>query len=463
MVIGRDIDGKDIVEDLADIHDIMISGEKGSGKSAAITSMVLGMAERMSPKELRMGFIDKKQLDGEMLSHLPHNIFKDSKKLSCAATAADAIKILDWYAKEGEVKAEVLRKAGCNDIKDYNEKFPDKKLPYDVLVFDEYSTLMTSASKEEREIFNEKLKNLISLERARGIYVICATQGTRVKDGIDATAKGQCKKLLFKQSKKMAKEASDSEVESSMASSLTGKGDLMFNDKRGQGAFIHADEARKRIAALNQKASDGKGKWYTPPPPQKKAEPQKTAKPAPKKQTASTATPPKGGDNAATATATKNEGAQGGGGEAQSAQTGGGDNGGSSSTASASAAPKPKKQPKPKKPKKATKKELKAKGEEVLALNKKFMEAHNAFLSMQRANAKLNKTARELQRKGKKWAAAEQAVKDTKAAWKKAYDEFAVMRGEKQPATGEDSLSPSELVAALIARTAGIRLLHRCN
>lgn len=466
VVIGQDMDGNDIVDDLSDFHDIMISGEKGSGKSAAITSMVLGMAERMSPKELRMGFIDKKQLDGEMLSHLPHNIFKGHKGLSCAANAADAIKMLDWYAKEGEAKAKILRDAGVNDIKDYNKKHPDNPMPYDVLVFDEYSTLMGSASKAEKEEFNAKLRNLISLERARGIYVICATQGTRVKDGIDATAKGQCKKLLFKQSAKMGKEASDDEAESSMASSLTGKGDLMYNGKRGQGAFIHADEARKRIATLNQKASEGKGKWYTPPPPKKKAEPQKTAKPAPKKQTASTATPTKGGDNAAasatTATATKNEGAQGGGGEAQSAQTGGGDNGGSSSTASASAAPKSTKQPKTPKPKKASKADIAKKSAEVTGLFKTWNSLRNEWRSMQAKHKKLNVAAQKTMESGKNWKTIEKRIADAKEAWQQGKKELRAMYGET-PATGEDSLSPSELVASIIAQTAGIRLLHRSN
>lgn len=467
VVIGQDMDGNDIVDDLSDFHDIMISGEKGSGKSAAITSMVLGMAERMSPKELRMGFIDKKQLDGEMLSHLPHNIFKGHKGLSCAANAADAIKMLDWYAKEGEAKAKILRDAGVNDIKDYNKKHPDNPMPYDVLVFDEYSTLMGSASKAEKEEFNAKLRNLISLERARGIYVICATQGTRVKDGIDATAKGQCKKLLFKQSAKMGKEASDDEAESSMASSLTGKGDLMYNGKRGQGAFIHADEARKRIAALNQKASDNKGKWYTPPPKKKPA----AAKPAPKKQTASTATPPKGGNaatTATTATAPKNDGAQGGGNaqsastSASTAQTGGGDNGGSSSSASASAAPKPKKQPKTPKPKKASKADIAKKSAEVTGLFKAWNSLRNEWRSMQAKHKKLNAAAQKTMESGKNWKTIEKRIADAKEAWQQGKKELRAMYGDT-PATGEDSLSPSELVASIIAQTAGIRLLHRCN
>lgn len=185
-VLGRDISGRALVTNLADMPHVLISGATGAGKSSCINSLLCFMLMRATPDQVRMILIDPKRVELGQYNDLPHlltQVVVDPKK------AANA---LQWAVKEMERRYDLLAEYGMRDITSYNEAFDrgeiaamesvspveesetdaPQRLPFVLVVVDELNDLMMVAARD----VEESVCRIAQMARAVGIHLVIATQ-----------------------------------------------------------------------------------------------------------------------------------------------------------------------------------------------------------------------------------------------------------------------------------------------
>ncbi len=165
LSLGKDITGQPIIADLADMPHLLIAGTTGSGKTVCVNSLILSLLYKMDPQQLKFVMVDPKMVELMPFNGIPHllcPVVTESKK---AATA------LNWVVGEMEARYQLLAKLSARNIESYNEKSPEK-LPYIVLIVDEFADLMTVA----RDQIENAVTRLAQLSRAVGIHLLLATQ-----------------------------------------------------------------------------------------------------------------------------------------------------------------------------------------------------------------------------------------------------------------------------------------------
>ena len=237
FALGKDITGNVITADLADMPHMLVAGTTGSGKSVCINCIILSLAYRLSPKEVRMILIDPKVVEFKVYAPLPHlfcPVVTDKNK------AAGALR---WAANEMDKRYKELGKYGYRKIDTYNatRENEDDRWPRIVIIIDELSDLMLVAPKD----VEDSILRISQLGRASGIHIIVATQRPSV-DVITGTIKSNLPaKIAFAVSRYV-----DSNVilDESGAETLLGHGDMIFapggagKSKRIQGAFVDDSE-----------------------------------------------------------------------------------------------------------------------------------------------------------------------------------------------------------------------------
>lgn len=178
MALGKDIEGRPAVRDLATMPHVLVAGTTGSGKSVCLNSVLVSFLYKASPDEVKLMMIDPKRVEMAMYADLPHLVHPVVTETSLAKTA------LEWAVAEMDGRYDCLAKFGVKNIKDYNKKlasFGDerpqeyadlKPMPYLVIVIDELADLMLTAGKDVEGC----LVRLAQLARAAGIHLIVATQ-----------------------------------------------------------------------------------------------------------------------------------------------------------------------------------------------------------------------------------------------------------------------------------------------
>ena len=167
LVLGLDVTGKPIVEDLRKQPHLLIAGATGSGKSVCINTILTGMLLKTSPKNLRLMLVDPKRVELTPYSSLPHLLFP------ILTEANEAVAGLEWMIREMNRRYRILKEHGVRSIEGYNTKVEEnEQLPYIVVVIDELADLMMVASSETEQ----KIARLAQLARAAGIHLILATQ-----------------------------------------------------------------------------------------------------------------------------------------------------------------------------------------------------------------------------------------------------------------------------------------------
>lgn len=237
FALGKDITGNVVTADLADMPHMLVAGTTGSGKSVCINSIILSLAYRLSPKEVRMILIDPKVVEFKVYAPLPHlfcPVVTDKNK------AAGALR---WVANEMDKRYAELGKYGYRKIDTYNatRENEEERWPRIVVIIDELSDLMLVAPKD----VEDSILRISQLGRASGIHIIVATQRPSV-DVITGTIKSNLpSKIAFAVSRYV-----DSNVilDESGAENLLGNGDMIFapngagKSKRIQGAFVDDSE-----------------------------------------------------------------------------------------------------------------------------------------------------------------------------------------------------------------------------
>ena len=215
IALGKDIVGRPFVTDLAKLPHLLIAGTTGSGKSVGINAMILSLLYRNSPDDLKLMMIDPKQLEFSIYDDIPHlltPVITDPKK---------AMVGLNNVVKEMERRYTLMKQAKVKNIENYNNKFPEEKLPYIVVVIDELADLMMTGGKD----VEYSIARLAQMARASGIHLIVATQRPSV-DVVTGNIKANLpSRISYKVGQKI-----DSKVILDVlgAESLLGKGDMLF-------------------------------------------------------------------------------------------------------------------------------------------------------------------------------------------------------------------------------------------
>ncbi|MDD3627026.1 MAG: DNA translocase FtsK 4TM domain-containing protein [bacterium] len=256
IAIGKDIEGKIIIDNLKEMPHLLIAGTTGSGKSVFMNNIILSIISNASPNDLRLVLIDPKRVEFSIYKRLPHLLMPvqvEPKK------SAEALKKITMIM---DSRLRVLGQAGARDISIFNEKVKEKQktftdetpveermlyqqMPYIVVIIDELADLMISSRNEVEEY----IMRISQLARAVGIHLIVATQRPSV-DVITGVIKANLlARVAFQVTSKVD---SRTILDMNGAEKLMGKGDMLYippgqaSPIRIQAAYIY-DEERKGI------------------------------------------------------------------------------------------------------------------------------------------------------------------------------------------------------------------------
>ncbi len=263
VAIGRDIDGKAILANLAAMPHILIAGATGAGKSSCLNSLLTSILMRSTPEQVRMILVDPKRVEMGQYNKLPHLL---TEVVTVPKKAANA---LAWAVREMERRYDLLAECGFRDITGYNAAFdrgdlndpnaellgPDaesvttyERMPFILVVIDELADLMMVAARD----VEESICRLAQMARAVGIHLVIATQRPSVNVITGLIKANVPARLAFAVSS-----ATDSRVilDQTGAERLLGKGDMLLLGpsssiaQRVQGSWVTEDEVRS-IAAF---------------------------------------------------------------------------------------------------------------------------------------------------------------------------------------------------------------------
>jgi S-DNA-T family DNA segregation ATPase FtsK/SpoIIIE len=306
LALGKDIEGRPVAVDLAKMPHLLVAGTTGSGKSVAVNGMITSLLYNATPEEVRMIMVDPKMLELSVYEGIPHlllPVVTDPKKANLA---------LRWAVEEMERRYEMLAEAGVRDIVGFNRKVekllegkaaeaaepervdvavedeagaalgtvegeaapegsapavgsgphqlelapradkPPKKLPYIVVVIDEFADLMMVAPKD----IETSVARIAQKARAAGIHLILATQRPSV-DVITGLIKANFpSRIAFKV---VQRNDSRTILDQNGADALLGQGDMLFSDRGGalrrvHGCLVQDEEIHSVVEHLKKQA-----------------------------------------------------------------------------------------------------------------------------------------------------------------------------------------------------------------
>jgi S-DNA-T family DNA segregation ATPase FtsK/SpoIIIE len=290
LALGKDIEGGPAVVDLARMPHLLVAGTTGSGKSVAVNAMITSLLYHCSPEEVRMIMVDPKMLELSIYEGVPHlllPVVTDPKKANLA---------LRWAVEEMERRYDLLAQMGVRDIATFNDKVakqlakleadklraaaeaaaaaleddvgkavaadspeaadarekvittPHHRLPYIVVVIDEFADLMMCAPKE----VETSVARIAQKARAAGIHLILATQRPSV-DVITGLIKANFpSRIAFHVTSKID---SRTILDQNGAEALLGAGDMLFSDRGGapqrlHGCYVDEEEIHRVVEFL---------------------------------------------------------------------------------------------------------------------------------------------------------------------------------------------------------------------
>ena len=244
--LGKDISGRAVFFDLAEMPHLLVAGTTGSGKSVMLNGLLTSLLLTTDPRQVKMVLVDPKRVELSQFTRVPHLITPVVTDVKKAANA------LTWAVGEMERRYEVLEGSGVRSLDGYNDR-AEKPMPYVVVVIDELADLMmTAAAKVEDAVIR-----LAQKARAVGIHLVVATQRPSV-DVITGMIKANIpSRIAFAVSSQI-----DSRVimDAPGAESLLGMGDMLFKPvsasrpSRVQGAYISEPEVERIVSACAAKA-----------------------------------------------------------------------------------------------------------------------------------------------------------------------------------------------------------------
>jgi len=265
LAIGKSIVGKPLFGDLEKMPHLLVAGATSTGKSVTLQNLLMSLLYKNSPYDLKLIILDPKRVEFTAYQNLPHlytPVIKEPKS---------AIRALNWAIQEMERRYEILAEHGQVKLSDYNKKvlMPalekarkrgspgdavtglPPKMPYIVIIFDEYNDFMLSYPKE----ISPLITSLTQKGRAAGIHLILATQRPDVKV-ITGTIKANIPaRMALKTTSQID---SRTILDASGAEDLLGNGDMLYmasdNPRlvRIQAPFISVEEIKAIVTHIKQ-------------------------------------------------------------------------------------------------------------------------------------------------------------------------------------------------------------------
>ena len=259
IALGKDLEGKPVIADLAKMPHLLIAGATGSGKSICVNSIITSLVYRHTPQTLRLLMVDPKMVELSVyntLPHLRHKVVTDNR---------DAAAVLKWAVLEMQDRYELLAANGCRNIQDFNRRVQDGAplktakqkdvafedftwkggiLPYIVVVIDEMADLMMTVQSE----VETPIAMLAQKARAIGIHLILATQRPSVNVITGLIKANFPSRVAFRVASQVD---SRTIIDGAGAEMLLGNGDMLFippgksEPSRMQGAYISSEETER--------------------------------------------------------------------------------------------------------------------------------------------------------------------------------------------------------------------------
>ena len=264
IALGKDLEGKPVIADLAKMPHLLIAGATGSGKSVCVNTIITSLVYRHTPQTLRFLMVDPKMVELSVyntLPHLRHKVITDNR---------DAAAVLKWAVMEMQERYELLAANGCRNVQDFNRRLQDGAplqtpkrpdvafedrvyrgglLPYIVVVIDEMADLMMTVQGE----VETPIAMLAQKARAIGIHLILATQRPSVNVITGLIKANFPSRIAFRVASQID---SRTIIDGAGAEALLGNGDMLFippgksEPARLQGAFLSSDDTERLM------------KWY---------------------------------------------------------------------------------------------------------------------------------------------------------------------------------------------------------
>ena len=269
IALGKDLEGRAVIADLAKMPHLLIAGATGSGKSVCVNTIITSLAYRHTPRTLRFLMVDPKMVELSVyntLPHLRHKVITDNR---------DAASVLKWAVMEMQDRYRLLEANACRNLQEFNRRvqlhadgegapvhkprnldvaFEDRTytggvLPYIVVVIDEMADLMMTVQGE----VETPIAMLAQKARAIGIHLILATQrpSVNVITGL-IKANFPCR-IAFRVASQVD---SRTIIDGAGAETLLGNGDMLFippgksEPARLQGAYLSSEDTERLL------------KWY---------------------------------------------------------------------------------------------------------------------------------------------------------------------------------------------------------
>ena len=230
IIMGRNIQGADVVLDLARAPHLLVAGATGSGKSVCLNSIILSLLYRFPPEELRLMLVDPKVVEMSVYRGLPHLVVPVITDVQLVVLA------LRWLTQEMERRYRILAKVGVRNLVAFNQRpstageevmrddsgdpIPEK-LPYIVLIIDELADIMLTCRAE----VETGLARIAQMSRAVGIHAIVATQRPSVNIITGVIKANFPTRIAFQVSSQVD---SRTIIDGKGAESLLGAGDMLF-------------------------------------------------------------------------------------------------------------------------------------------------------------------------------------------------------------------------------------------
>jgi S-DNA-T family DNA segregation ATPase FtsK/SpoIIIE len=272
IILGKDLEGKPVVADLAKMPHLLIAGATGSGKSVCVNTIITSLVYRHTPRTLRFLMVDPKMVELSVynkLPHLRHKVITDNR---------DAASVLKWAQVEMQQRYELCAENGCRNIQEFNKRlkskaamkwpkqpnvafeareYTDGELPYIVIVIDELADLMMTVQSE----VETPLAILAQKARAIGIHLILATQRPSVNVITGLIKANFPSRIAFRVASQVD---SRTIIDGMGAESLLGNGDMLFippgksDLSRIQGALITSEETERLLKWYGDRAAERK-------------------------------------------------------------------------------------------------------------------------------------------------------------------------------------------------------------
>jgi S-DNA-T family DNA segregation ATPase FtsK/SpoIIIE len=256
IALGKDLEGKPMIADLAKMPHLLIAGATGSGKSVCVNTIITSLVYRHTPKTLRFLMVDPKMVELSVyntLPHLRHKVITDNR---------DAAAVLKWAVLEMQERYELLAANGCRNIQEFNKRvqegsklklpkgqdvalgnadYTGSVLPYIVVIIDEMADLMMTVQGE----VETPIAMLAQKARAIGIHMILATQRPSVNVITGLIKANFPSRIAFRVASQID---SRTIIDGAGAEMLLGNGDMLFippgksEASRAQGAYLSSED-----------------------------------------------------------------------------------------------------------------------------------------------------------------------------------------------------------------------------